>query len=112
LVRILERQLDFVETERERVGVLLKLAQNQEEHFLKFDQAAQRLEQALEISPAEERAYVAVARCYRRLKQWLDLINAYERHIAEAATSSTKVELYGLIASVQAEEVGDVDRAI
>src|SRR6185369_8027882 len=90
----------------------LKLAQNQEEHFLKFDQAAQRLEQALEISPAEERAYVAVARCYRRLKQWLDLINAYERHIAEAASSATKVEVYGQIAQVYSDEVGDVDRAI
>jgi tetratricopeptide (TPR) repeat protein len=112
LVSILERELDVVETERERVGVLLKLAQNQEEHFLKFDLAAQRLEQALEISPAEERAYVALARCYRRLKQWLDLINTYERHISEAASSSTKVELYAQIAQVYSDEVGDVDRAI
>jgi tetratricopeptide (TPR) repeat protein len=112
LVGILERQLDAVETERERVEVLLKLAQNQEEHFLKFDVAAQRLEQALEISPAEERAYVALARCYRRLKQWLDLINAYERHISEAASTATKIEIYGAIAQVFSEEVGDVDRAI
>ena len=112
LVGILERQLDVVETERERVEVLLKLAGIQEEHFLKFDIAAQRLEQALEISPGEERAYIALERCYRRLKQWLDLISTYERHISEAATSSTKVELYGLIAAVHAEEVGDVDRAI
>ncbi|MEO7037108.1 MAG: tetratricopeptide repeat protein [Polyangiaceae bacterium] len=112
LVGILERQLDVVETERERVEVLLKLAGIQEEHFLKFDIAASRLEQALEISPGDERAYVAVERCYRRLKQWLELISAYERHISEAATTSTKVELYGLIAAVYAEEVGDVDRAI
>jgi tetratricopeptide (TPR) repeat protein len=112
LVKILERELDVVETERERVEVLLKLAQNLEEHFLKFDQAAQRLEQALEISPAEERAYVALARCYRRLKQWHDLINTYERHIAEAASSSTKVEVYGQIAQAYSDEVGDVDRAI
>ncbi len=46
------------------------------------------------------------------LKQWLDLINTYERHISEAASSGTKVELYGLIAAVFAEEVGDPDRAI
>jgi golgin subfamily B member 1 len=112
LVQILERQLDVVETERERVEVLLKIAQHQEEHFLKFDVAAQRYEQALEIFPAEERAYQGLERCYRRLKQWLDLINAYERHISEAAGTSTKVELYGAIAQVYAEEVGDVDRAI
>lgn len=112
LVGVLERELDVVETERERVEVLIKLALIQEEHFLKFDLAAQRLEQALEISPAEERAYAALERCYRRLKQWLDLINTYERHIAETATSATKVELYFQIAQVYAEEVGDVDRAI
>jgi tetratricopeptide (TPR) repeat protein len=112
LVDVLERQLEVVETERERVEVLLKLAQIQEEHFLKFDLAAQRLEQALEISPAEERAYVALARCYRRLKQWLDLISTYERHIAEAASNQTKVELYAQIALIYAEEVGDGDRAI
>jgi tetratricopeptide (TPR) repeat protein len=112
LVGVLERQLEVVETERERVEVLLKLAQIQEEHFLKPDLAAQRLEQAIEISPGEERAYVALARCYRRLKQWLDLINTYERHIAESLSSQTKVELYGQMAVIFADEVGDVDRAI
>ena len=112
LVGILERQLEVVETERERVEVLLKLGQIQEEHFLKFDLAAARFEQALEISPAEERAYVALERCYRRLKQWLDLINAYERHVSETAGTPSKVEIYGAIAEVFADEVGDADRAI
>ena len=112
LVEVLERQLDVVETERERVDVLLKLAEIQEEQFLKSDVAAQRLEQALEIDPAEERAYVALERCYKRLKQWLDLINTYERHIAEAAEHETKIQLYGEIAEVYTDEVGDLDRAI
>jgi tetratricopeptide (TPR) repeat protein len=112
LVGVLERQLEVVETERERVEVLLKLGQIQEEHFLKFDLAAARFEQALEISPGEERAYVALERCYRRLKQWLDLINAYERHVSETAGTPSKIEIYGAIAQVFADEVGDVDRAI
>ncbi len=112
LVEILERQLDVVETERERVDVLLKLASIQEEQFLKPDVAAQRLEQALEIDPTSEQAYLAIERCYRRLKQWLDLINAYERHISEAADYAAKIELYGQIAQVFSDEVGDIDRAI
>ncbi len=41
-----------------------------------------------------------------------DLINTYERHIAETAISAIKVELYFQIAQVYADEVGDVDRAI
>ncbi|MBX3181172.1 MAG: tetratricopeptide repeat protein [Polyangiaceae bacterium] len=112
LVEVFERQLDVVETERERVEVLLKLALIQEEQFLKPDLAAQRLEQALEIDPGDARAYIALTRCYRRLKQWLDLINTYERHISEAASHDDKVILYGHIAQVFADEVGDVDRAI
>lgn len=112
MVEILERQLDVVETERERVDVLLKLAQIQEEQFLKADLAAQRLEQAVEIDATCEPAYVSLERCYRRLKQWLDLINSYERHISEAADQNTKIELYAAMAEVYASEVGDVDRAI
>ncbi|MBN1609972.1 MAG: tetratricopeptide repeat protein [Polyangiaceae bacterium] len=112
LVVVLERQLDVVETERERVEVLLKLAGIQEEHFFKLDAAARRLESALEIFPGEERAYVALERCYRRQKQWLDLVSAYERHIAEAANQATRIELYREIAEVHSNEVGDVERAI
>ena len=112
LVEVLEKQLDVVETERERVEVLLKLAQIQEEHFLKVDAAAQRLEAALDIDLTEARAYVALERCYRRLKQWLDLINTYERHIAEVADYDTKIQLFGQIAMVFSDEVGDVDRSI
>lgn len=112
LVEVLQLQLEVVETERERVEVLLKLAALQEEQFLKADIAAQHLEKALDIAPAEERAYVALERCYRRLKQWHDLINTYERHIQEAADRSTKLELYGHIAQVYRDEIGDIDRAI
>ncbi len=112
LVEVLEKQLDVVETERERVEVLLKLAEIQEQHFLKAEIAAQRLEAALDIDPAEERAYIALERCYRRLKQWLDLVNTFERHISEVADHGTKVQLFGQIAATYADEVGDVDRAI
>ncbi|MBK7581413.1 MAG: hypothetical protein IPI67_14520 [Myxococcales bacterium] len=112
MIDILERQLDVVETERERVDVLLKLAQIQEEQFLKADLAAQRLEQAVEIDAGCEPAYVSLERCYRRLKQWLDLINTYERHVAEAADQDTKIELFSAMAEVYSQEVGDVDRAI
>lgn len=112
LVEVLQLQLEVVETERERVEVLLKLAALQEEQFLKADVAAQHLEKALEIAPGEERAYVALERCYRRLKQWFDLINTYERHIQETAERETKLELFGHIAQVYRDEIGDFDRAI
>ena len=110
---MLERQLDVVTTERERIDVLMKLASIQEEHFLKADLAAQRLEQvARDRSEPRGARYFALERCYRKLRQWLDLINTYDRHIAATLDRKTKVELYGAIAQVYADEVEDIDRAI
>ncbi len=112
LVRVLEAQLDVVTTERERIDILMQLASIHEEQFLKADIAAQRLEQVLEIDPNHEEAYFALERCYRKLRQWTDLINVYERHISATLDRKTKVDLYGAIAQVYADEIEDTDRAI
>lgn len=112
LVRVLESELDVVTTERERMDVLLHLARLQEEQFVKADIAAQRLEQVLEIDPNQEQAYVALERNYRKLRQWHELISAYERHVSATLERKTKVELYGAMAQVFADEIEDNDRAI
>ncbi len=112
LVGVLEKQLDVVDIEKERVELLIRLAEVQEEQFLKPEIAAQRLEQALEIDPLQEGAYVALARCYRRLKQWNDLIETMRRHIEETSSRDTKLELYTAIGSVFRDELGDLDQAI
>ncbi|HSC86117.1 MAG TPA: tetratricopeptide repeat protein, partial [Polyangiaceae bacterium] len=112
LVSILERQLEVVETEADRVTVLLRLAEIQEQQFLKADLAAARLEQALSIDPTQEAAYVALARCYRRLKQWNDLISTLQRHIDEATSRETKLGLYAQIGAVYRDELSEVEQAI
>jgi golgin subfamily B member 1 len=112
LVRVLEMQLDVVATERERIEVLMKIAQIQEQQFLKPDLAAARLEQVVEIDPAHDGALEALERCYRRLRQWLDLISTYDRHINAANDRHKKIDLWGATAKVYAEEIQDLDRAI
>jgi tetratricopeptide (TPR) repeat protein len=112
LVGVLERQLEVVTTEREKIDALMHLATLHEEHFLKADLAAQRLEQVLEVDPNNEEAYFKLERNYRKLRQWLDLINTYDRHIAATLERKTKVELFGAIAQVYADEVEDAERAI
>ena len=82
LVKVLEQTLDVVTTERERIEVLMQLANLQEEHFLKSDIAAQRLEQVVEIDPSHEDAYTALERNYRKMRQWHELVQTYERHIS------------------------------
>jgi tetratricopeptide (TPR) repeat protein len=112
LVTVLDSQLDVVTTEREKVEVLMHVATLHEEHFLKADLSAKRLEQVLEIDPNNEEAYFKLERSYRKLRQWLDLINTYDRHISATAERKTKVDLYGAIAQVYADEVEDAERAI
>lgn len=112
LVQVLEAQLDVVTTERERIDILMQLANIHEEQFRKPDVAAARLEQLLEIDPNHEDAYFALERCYRKLRQWPELIGVYERHISATLDRKTKVELYGAIAQVYADEIEDTDRAI
>jgi tetratricopeptide (TPR) repeat protein len=112
LVVVLERQLDVVTTERERIDVLMQLATLHEEHFLKADLAARRLEQVLEVDPNNEDAHFKLERNYRKLRQWLDLVNTYDRHIAATVDRKTKIELYGAIAQVYADEVEDAERAV
>ncbi|HMJ56028.1 MAG TPA: tetratricopeptide repeat protein [Polyangiaceae bacterium] len=112
LVGVLEQQLDVVTSERERIELLMKLATIQEEQFLKPDLAAMRLEQVVEIDASHEAALIVLERCYRRLKQWIDLITTYEKHIATTVERQVKVDLYGAMAQVYAEEVEDLDRSI
>lgn len=112
LVGVLEMQLDVVTTERERIEVLLKIAKNQEEQFLKPDLAAVRLEQVVDIDPQHEFALESLERCYRRLRQWHDLINTYDRHINATIDRQKKIELWMATAKVYAEELQDFSKAI
>lgn len=112
MVDVLERQLDVVDIERDRVELLLRLAEVQETQFLKADIAAQRLEQALEIDPLQLAAYTSLARCYRRQKQYGDLIDTLRRHIEESPDRDTKLGLYADIGAVYRDELGDFEGAI
>ncbi len=112
LVRILESELDVAPTERERIDLLLQIASLQEEHFLKPDIAAARLEQVLEIDPNHEPALYALERNYRKLRQWSELINAYERHVSTTTERKVKVDLFAAIAQVYSDELEDADKSI
>lgn len=94
------------------IKVLLKIAKNQEEQFLKPDLAAVRLEQVVDIDPQHEFALESLERCYRRLRQWHDLINTYDRHINATIDRQKKIELWMATAKVYAEELQDFSKAI
>ncbi len=58
-VDVLDRQVQVITTERDKIDVLMRLATLHEDRFLKTELAAQRLEQVLDIDPTNEDAYTS-----------------------------------------------------
>jgi tetratricopeptide (TPR) repeat protein len=112
LREILENQLGFVRTEREKVEVYLKLASLWEDQFIKPEQAATQLEQVVVLDPTHHDAYVGLERLYRRLQRWPELIETYDRHATATPDRDLKVTLYKAMGEVQAHELNNVERSI
>ncbi len=112
LLEVLEKQYELVTTEKERIDVLTRLATMYEEQFRKPDKAAERLEQVLDVDPADETALRGLSRMYKQMQRWDDVVRTYERHILAVPARAEKVELYKQLARVQADELRDYDRAV
>ncbi|MBL8601844.1 MAG: tetratricopeptide repeat protein [Myxococcales bacterium] len=111
LLRVLERQLDVAETERERIKLLSRIAEMQEVEFLKPELAIARDEQVLEIDPNHDGALRGLERLYRQTARWNDLIGTYERHLTATVERNERVPLYLAMGRVYAEELRDNDHA-
>ncbi len=112
LVQVLETELNVVETERERVQILVRLAGMWEEEFLKPDKAAERLEQVLEIDPTHQGALAGLARLYQQLQQWEQLIQTYERWVSATPDRAERARVYKAMGATYARELDDLDRGI
>ncbi|MFO0693530.1 MAG: hypothetical protein U0230_08245 [Polyangiales bacterium] len=112
LMEVLETELDVVQTERERIAILVWMASMWEEEFLKPERAAQRLEQVVDIAPNHEGALNGLERLYRAMKKWDQLIDTYERHVQATPDRGEKIRCYKAIGEVHQKELDDVDRAI
>jgi tetratricopeptide (TPR) repeat protein len=112
LPKILEAQLEAVQTEKERIAILSKLARLFEVEFVKPERAAERLEQILDIDPNNSESLTALARIYRGLQRWDNVIGVYERHVAATADRAEKVTVFKALGDVYAKEVKDLGRAV
>ena len=112
LLDVLTLQLDVVDSEREKVALLMRIASMLEEEFLKPDKAAERFEQVLEIDPTNENALNALERIYRNLQRWHELIDTLTKHVAATPNRADKVVLYHHVGGTYAAELDDADRAI
>jgi len=112
LLGILEREYEVVATERERIDILMRLAQMWEQEFRKPDQAAERLEQVLDIDPLNDDALCYLEQLYRTMQRWDDLVRTYDRHASATADTEERVRIFRELGEVYATHKDDVEQAI
>lgn len=109
---VLEMRLDRVESDDERVEVLLALAEVQDTHFLFHERAAELYEQVLELSPDHPRAITALPGCYTRARLWDAAVHAHERALEIAVEPEARAGAFASIARICVSELGVVDRGV
>ncbi len=112
LMDILEIQLQYAESGRERIELLAQIAEMLEKEFLKPDQAASRYEEILEIDIKQWDILEALERIYRQTVRWQDLVSTLERHIAAIPDRVEKIPLYEQMGALWAQELKKPNRAI
>ncbi|MCP4604920.1 MAG: tetratricopeptide repeat protein [Proteobacteria bacterium] len=112
LMDVLEIQVEYATSERERISLFTRLAEMLETEFVKPDKAAERYEQVLEIDPTHEGSLEALEHLYRQIGRWADLLTTLERHIGAIHERPQKINLYKQIRDIYATELDDSERAI
>ena len=109
---VLERQVDVVVSEREKIEALTRLAQLDEFEFRKPEQAATRFEQVLDVDPLHIQAMSGLERLYRQTQQWDDLVRTYDRHINTTPDRDEKIRLFTELGELYSNEADNDEQAI
>ncbi len=109
---ILERQMNYLSHDDERIRKSHQMAAVWEEHFEKPDKAIECYEAILAISDKDERSYQNLARLYRQEKKWTEYIEVIYRHIYTKHDPKERVRLYKAAAEVLEKQLSEPERAI
>lgn len=111
LLPALEKQLDVVETDRERITLLSQIGTIWEEQFVKHEPAATAFEKVLVLDSVDTNAMSALERLYRHMRKWPELIDTYERHVSATPDRQQKCDLYVNKGEVLEVELKDLPQA-
>ncbi len=111
LYGVLERQLDVVGTERERIKLLTRLGEMLEEEFVRPPMAIEKFERVLDIDPSHDQSLRALERLYRQTSQWSELIQTLERHLTATSERRERVPVFLQMGRVWADEKRDLEHA-
>ncbi len=108
---VLELELEVAVTPRQRVLLLERLAEIDEEEFRDDARAIQRYVEIRKIDPAHRSALIVLTRLYRRSGAFEDLVGILEERAALVEDEEEKRELLHERAEVIREDIGDTARA-
>jgi tetratricopeptide (TPR) repeat protein len=112
LIGILEREYEVVATERERIEILMRLAEMLQQEFRKPENAAERLEQVLDIDPLHDEALCRLEELYRATQRWDDLVRTFDRHASATTDTEQRIRIFRDLGQVYAAHKDDVEMAI
>ena len=108
---ILERKVEFVESDAEFVAIHQMMAALWEGRMERPLRACQALEKILSVHPADAHVHRELERIYRQEEQWHELVHLYERQIAVATAADERAELTFRMAEIW-DRLGDVEKAV
>jgi golgin subfamily B member 1 len=109
-LRTLDRLVEAVDTDEERLLVLRRAAAEYDERDV--GRAIQCHERVLEIRPEDSEAFQALARLYRRDGRHQDAAGVITRHISATQDAKQRRELWRTLGKLYEEDLADVPAAV
>ncbi|MBN2495414.1 MAG: tetratricopeptide repeat protein [Deltaproteobacteria bacterium] len=112
LVHMYEVECRETPDTKQRAVKLYKLAEILEERLSRDEEAIQKYEQSLELSPGYLPALKALGRLYTKYNRWESLIQMYEKELSVTQDRDQSVFLLDKIGALWEEKLNNVDKAI
>lgn len=112
LVQMYEIEIRETQEPRQKAVKLYKLAEILEERLSRDEDAIQRFEQCLELTPGYLPALKALGRLYSKYNRFESLIGMYENELESSADMDQSVFLLDKIGTLWEEKLNNIDKAI
>lgn len=114
MVWSLEIQLSATEDNWEKVGLLHRIAQYQEDdrYIGNMEGAFKTYSRALKIDPRNEETLASIERISENIRNWKELAQEYDSVLKEMEDDEEKIIIGLRVARVYEEELSDIDSAI
>jgi tetratricopeptide (TPR) repeat protein len=109
---VLERQIELVEYDDERIALLLRLGELLRDHLQRLDDSIGAYNRALDLNDMHPLALASVADLYRDTEQWESLSGVLRRRVDSAESDDERLDHLREMALVAEQMLQDTEQAI